>query len=103
MRWLATAATPGVARTRAITSGASVESARLLTRLGGDTYTSACSDVSSQRTTLWRKLSIMIPTPTDAATAIMRAAIATAVRLSAAVTPRVAIRPSKPKAAPGER
>ena len=38
----------------------------------------------------------MIPTPTDAATAIMSAAIATAVRLSAAVTPRVAIRPSTP-------
>ena len=42
----------------------------------------------------------MIPTPTEAATAIMSAAIATAVRLSAAITPRVAMRPSTPNAAP---
>ena len=77
-----------------------MESARLLTRLGADTYTSAWNDVSSHRTTLRRKLSIMIPTPTDADTAIISAAMATAVRLSAAATPRVAIRPSSPKAAP---
>ncbi len=42
----------------------------------------------------------MMPTPTVTETAIIRAATATAVRLSEATTPRLAIRPRLPKSRP---
>ena len=56
----------------------------------------AISEAESQRTTVLRKLSIMIPTPTVTDKAIISAAIATPVRLSAETTPRAAIAPSTP-------
>ena len=61
---------------------------------------SARSVPSSQRTTASRKLAIITPTPMAADTAIISAAMATAVRESAAAMPRVARRPRSPKARP---
>jgi hypothetical protein len=61
---------------------------------------SAWSEFSSHRTTVWRKLSIITPTPTVTDTAITRAAMATAVREREATTPPVAIRPRMPRRAP---
>ena len=68
--------------------------------MGADTYTSAASEVSSQRTTVARKLRIITPTPTVAETATMSAATATPVRESLATTPRAAMRPVRPRSPP---
>ena len=59
-------------------------------------YTSPCKDCESQVTTVPRKLSIMRVTPMVTETAIMRAAMAMAVRLSDCETLRGAMRPSGP-------
>ena len=92
MRWM-----PAMAPRRRRVAVSRSREAGVAPTARGATYTSAASTVPSHRVTLPRKLSIITPTPMTTEIAIMSAAMATALRLKDAVTPRVAIRPRGPR------
>ncbi len=82
-----------------MTRGSSGSAERVAVMPGAETYTSPHRVCPSQSTTVVRKLPTISPTPMVTETATMSAAMATAVRLSDAVTLRGASRPGGPKTA----